>query len=280
MYSRKYKKASSIIARRNKMRKFLGLSLKIGVPIIFLVGIVFLLRADFLQIKYFEVTGTESIISKNIKNIASDFISGNKFFIIPKSNIFFLNKEELASIVLVNIGRIENINVNKNFFSSSVDLTIKERQADYLWCSKMDECFFMTQDGLIFEKAGFTSSDFLTSSVNWAEPKNKLIFESNLEGNPLMKNFDTVKRMQNYLKLVSVFKNAGFEIISINIESEDKATAKSSIGDIIFSSQESDLSVAAQNAILLINETRRKNPSARFNYIDTRFDNKMFYKLQ
>ena len=279
MHSNKYKKSSSIIAKRNKVRRIFGLVLKIGLPVIFLVGIAFLLRADFLQVKNFNVVGEESVSAKDIQKLAAGFVSGSNFFVIPKSNIFLLSKDKLAAAVLAKFSRVEKVDINKNFFNGSVNLAVKERQADYLWCSGDDTCFFMTKDGLVFEKAGFTASDFLASSATWAEPANKLIFEGNLAGNPLMKNFTISERMQNYLKLVKIFKDAGYEIISINIESVDKAIAKSNIGDIIFNPEEVDLSLATQNALLLINEVRSRNSSAEFNYIDTRFDNKLFYKL-
>jgi hypothetical protein len=279
MHKSKYKKASSIITKRNKARKIYNLSLKIGLPVIFLVGTIFIMRADFLQVKNFEIIGTESILSKNIKNIALNFISGNKFFVIPKSNIFLLDKDKLAAAMLADFGRMEKVGIKKQFLSRSVKLAVEERQADYLWCSKTDECFFMTKEGLIFEKAGYSGSDFLTSSASWAEPKNKMIFWGNLEGDPIMKNFASPDAMQNYLKLVEAFRISKFEIVSIKIESGDKAVAKSNIGDIIFNPEEADLSLIAQNAILLINEIRAKNSSVWFNYIDTRFGNKMFYKL-
>ncbi|MEK7634970.1 MAG: hypothetical protein AAB446_00885 [Patescibacteria group bacterium] len=278
MQSKRYKKSSSIIAKRNKVRRVFTLSLKIGLPVIFLVGFVFVLRADFLQVKNFKVVGEVGVSVKDVQKSASDFISGNKLFVIPKSNIFLLNKGKMAAALIANFSRVEEVFINKQFLSSSIDIKIKERQADYLWCS-LNECFFMTKDGLVFEKAGFTKSDFLTSSVSWAEPLNKLIFEGKLEGEPIMKSFATSERMQNYLRMVKTFKDAGFEIISINIESTGKATAKSNLGDIIFNPEEIDLSLIAQNAILLINDAKTKNPSTKFNYIDTRFGNKIFYKL-
>jgi len=284
MHSKKYKKASSVIAKRNRFRKIFSLSLKIGLPLVFLMGLVFLLRANFLQVENFNVIGNVGVSTQDIQNVAINFISGNELLVIPKSNIFLLSKRNLATALLANFGRIESVDLNKQFLNRSMDITVKERQADYLWCSgdlsAQAGCFFMTKDGFIFEKASFTMSDFLASSASWAEPTNKLIFEGNLEGNPIMKSFATPTQMQNYLKLVKTFQNANIEIVSINIESADKATAKSSLGDIIFSPEEADLSLVAQNAILLINDAKSKNPSAIFNYIDTRFGNKMFYKLQ
>ncbi|MFH0804226.1 MAG: hypothetical protein V1896_01340 [Candidatus Zambryskibacteria bacterium] len=268
MYKSKYKKASSKIAKRNKTRRYAGLFLKISVPVIFIVGIVFLLRSNFLQVKSFEVLGANSISQESIKNTASAFISGNKLLFIPRSDILFLNKDKLATALLSNFTRIEKVTVNKNFFSKNITLSLTERQADFLWCSPTGECFNMTKDGLVFEKSNFAEAS-----------SDKISFRGSLEGNPLMKNFATPAEMQNYLKLLKFFKDAGFEISSVNIESADKAVARSNVGDIIFNPGEADLSIPAQNAILLINETRNKNPSALFNYIDARFGNKMFYKL-
>jgi hypothetical protein len=261
----RYKKASSKIARRSKAKKIFGLVLKIGLPVAFLVGLVFLLRADFLQVKSFEIVGVSDISAESIKNTASGFISGSRFFIIPKSNILFLNKQKLAAALMSQFGRMEKVDINKQFLSGSVDLKISERKGDFLWCSLQDECFFMTKEGLVFEK---------TENAG-----DRVIFRGILTGNPLMKNFATPAKMQNYLKLTQVLKDAGFEVGSINIESSDRAVAKSNVGDIIFNPEETDLSLVAQNVILLINDVKGKNPSAEFNYIDARFGNKIFYKL-
>lgn len=265
MYKSKFKKASSRIAKRQKAKKHIGLFLKISLPIVFIIGFIFLLRADFLQVKSFEVLGAETLQSESIKNIASSFASGTRFFLIPKSNIFLLNKDKLATALLANFSRLEKVAVNKQFLSKSVELSLTEREADFLWCSTQDECFFMTKGGLVFENSFDTNG--------------RLIFRGVLEGDPLMKNFTTPEEMQNYLKLVEVLKNAGLEVGSINIESSDRAVAKTKIGDIIFNPGEADLSPAGENTILLINEIRNKNPSALFQYIDARFGNKVFYKL-
>lgn len=278
MLKSRYKKASSKIAKRRQARQTFGLILKIGLPVSVLVGLVFLLRADFLQVKNFEVVGTETISAETLKNTALSRTSGNKLLFVPKSNLFLLNKNNLADVLLADFTRIEKIEVNKQFFSRQVELKITERKADFLWCSAQTECFNMTKEGLVFA----SSAEALAKEE--ADIDNKIIFRGILNGNPLMKNFATPAKIQNYLKLVEVFKNGGFEISSINIESSDRAVAKTKIGDttsdIIFNPEETDLSLVAQNTILLINETKTKNPSAHFNYIDARFGNKMFYKLK
>lgn len=265
MQSKRYKKASSRIAKRRKVKETFGLILKIILPTAFLVGIIFISRVGFLQIKDFKIQGAETLSAENIKDTALKLTYGKWLFFVPKSNIVLFNKDKLAAALMANFSRIEKVEVNKQFFSESIELSLTERKANFLWCSRADECFFMTEDGLVFEK-----------SVNVGD---KIIFRGVLVGDPLMKNFATPQEMQKYLSLVDAFKNSKIIVTEINIESADKAIAKTDMGDIILDPKETDLSISVQNAILLINEVKSKNPSARFDYIDTRFGNKMFYKL-
>lgn len=272
MKNTRYKKASSKIAKRRQVRKNFGLVLKVGLPILILASSIFVLRADFLQIKNFEVVGTETISAESLKNTAQSRTLGNKFLFVPKTNIFLLNKNNLANILLSNFPRLEKVEVNKKFFSRQVKLKITERKGEFLWCSQNGECFNMTKEGLVFASP---DEDLAKSG--------KVIFRGILDANPIMKNFATSAEMKNYENFIEAFKNAGFEISSINIESSDKAIAKTKINnfvsDIIFNPGENDLFLVAQNTILLIKETLAKNSSAHFNYIDSRFGNKFFYKL-
>lgn len=265
MIDRRYKKASSRIVKRRKLRGYLSLLIRLSFPFAILILSLFFLKSDFIQIKSFEILGAETISSQDVETYAKDFVSGNRFILIPKTNILFLNKEKLATALLSQFSRLEKVDVDKNFFSKKIELNLVERKSDFLWCSFSGECFSMNKNGLVFEK----------------EEKNadKLIFQGIIEGNPLMKNFASAVKIQNYLKFVDILKNAGFETILIKIESADKAIAKTDIGEIIFNPSDENLSEIAQNIILLIDETKNKVPAAEFQYIDARFGNKMFYKL-
>lgn len=269
MYNNRYKKASSKIAKRRHVRETLALVLKITIPAVFLFCVVWFLRADFLQVKDFEISGAQTVSADDLKNTVQNLTLGNNFFVIPKTNIFFLNKDKLAAVLLSDFPRIEKVVINKNLFSQNIKLQIVERESDFLWCRDQNECFNMTKNGLVFER---------TSEIS-----GKIIFTGVLTGDPLMKNFATSDAMQNYLKFAEEFKKVGFDITAIYIETNDRAIAKINIqgtdSDVIFNPTEGDFVLVAQNTILLIKETLAKNPTARFNYIDARFDNKFFYKV-
>jgi hypothetical protein len=268
MKNRRFKKASSRIGRREKAKKNFALVLKIGIPVAVLVGLVFLLRADFLQVKDFEVTGGETALDNNVKDVALGLATGTSFFVIPKSNILLLDRGNLAGVLLSKFTRIQKVDISKNFFDGNVKLSITERSEDFLWCSTRDECFFMDKSGLVFAPYDGAGTDL-----------GKIIFKGVLVGDPIMKKFAASDEMQNYSGFIKTFADAGFKVDYINIESGEKGTAETNMGDVVFNPGETDLSLIAQNVILLINETKAKNHSAVFNYIDARFGNKIFYKL-
>lgn len=265
MRDRRYNKASSRIAERRRKRHFAGLVLKIGLPIIFLIGVIWCLRADFLQIKNIEVLGAETVSAEEIKATALSRTLGNRFFVIPKTNILFLNKEKLVAFLLSEFPRLEKVEINKQYFSKNIVLEILERGADFLWCNNSEGCFYMNRSGLIFEKGENDGSRF--------------VFKGGVTGEPIMQSFATPDKIQNYLGFVEKFKDIGIETTYINIESSDKGVLRTSMGEIFFSPEEADLALVAQNVLLLIDEINSKNPNSTFEYIDARFGNKMFYKL-
>lgn len=271
MYKSRYHKASSRITRRSRNKKLFNLLVKIGVPVAILSGLVFLSRADFLQVKGFEVREARTISQDKVEAAAADAIAGNKFFFIPKSNIFLLNKDQLAASLTADFGRIAELKVDKKFWERKIELELVERTADFLWCSAEDACYSMNKEGLIFERSDF---------VPLGGASAKVIFRGVLEGEPLQQSFASAERMRSYSDFLGVLEDAGLEADSINIESSDKGVAHSYEADIIFDPGEGDLVSAAQNAALLIRDLRAKNPAASFEYIDIRFGNKLFYKLR
>jgi len=262
--SKHYSKASSRIAQRRKVRAMAKRLFQVVLALVIFVGTGFLSRADFMQIKSFEISGAENVSQENIKSFVSNFASGTKLFFIPKSNIVLFNKDNLSSALLSKFKEIEKVKINKNFLSGEVSLYIVERKGEFLWCAEDGTCFNMTKDGLVFENSAYLGG--------------KIIFRGILIGDPTMKNFATPETMKAYLDFIGALKMGDLSVFSISIESSDKAVAETNIGDIYFTPDAKDLSVVAENVILLIKEIKSKNSSSTFQYIDARFGNKIFYK--
>lgn len=237
---------------------------------ILFVGPIILLRADFLRINNIEISGTENISPENIKQATADYLEGNKYFFIPKSNIFLLSKNTLKAALLTKFGRLENIEINKQFFQKTVELTITERKAEYLWCSVGNACYYMSRDGLVFERASLMSDN----------TDGKVVFKGVLDGEPIMQRFASAVEMQKYSDVIKILQDSNLKVISLYLESMDKLSVNTNMGEIILNPGDTDISLSAQNALVLIQEIKSKNASASFLYIDARYGNKIYYKLR
>jgi len=265
---KKIVKASSRIGERNKIKKYASRLLKVAVVVAIILGPIFVLRANFLQIKNIEVVGGEATLRDNINDTAYSFVRGNKFLFIPKSNILLLDEKDLAFALSSQFTRIESVEVNKKL-DKTVEISIKERASDFLWC-RGEECFHMSKEGLVFSVFD-ESDDSLRAG--------KIIFRGGIEGDPIMKSFAIPEKMQDYLKMIETLKSFRLEVSALNIESVEKMVVDTNIGNIFLNPRDLDLSLSVQNAVTLIEEVKSKNPTAHFNYIDARFGNKVFYKL-
>lgn len=269
MYKSRYKTVSRRGFGKRKAKNFFSLFVKIGLPIALLVGFFSLARADFLQIKDFEINGGRDVNKEDIKKLGFDFISGEKFF-IPNSNIILFDKDKFVLEALSKFTRLKEVEVNKSIFNGKIEINILEREGKFLWCASSSDCFIMTDNGLVFERAATT-----TSIVFAGQP----VFYGILEGNPIMQNFASAEVMKNYESFLEVSKTSGIQVYSIKAESEDRSVAETNKGQIIFNPQE-DLSVVAENIALLISEIKSKTPDVELEYLDARFGNKIFYKLR
>lgn len=238
--------------------------------LVFFVGLFSLLRADFLRVKSFEISGADTVSKENLASAASAFVSGSKFLILPKSNKIFLDEESLSEHLMRSFGRLESVSVERAIFGSALKIKVTERTPDFLWCLAEGECFFMSSEGLVFEKV----------EAGWLPAyDDRPVFSGVLSADPIGKNFASPEDMRKYQNFMKDFVDAGFEVGGMSVELENKAVMNTNVGDIVFNPEENTLASSSRNAILLIKDERSKNPSARFEYIDTRFGSKLFYKI-
>lgn len=261
MYKSRYKKRPS---------KILGLFPFLVISLFLFFGFIFFLRSDFLKIKQVSVE-TGSLVSEDrVRELATGFMSGSKLLFVPKANIFFFDSQDLEKKIASEFGGVESVDVDRQIFSFGIDIKIKERGALFAFCNKSEageECFNMSRDGFVFEEEG--------ADINL---DGKIVFYSQRNETVLRSFFDTKERVENYMKFIDSIRARNINISSVTIESFDESFLSTDVGRVVFNPSD-DPYAAAQNASLLIEDIRKQNPEAKFEYIDTRFGNKMFYKL-
>lgn len=263
-FGSRYKKASTRIGRRRKLKHIFFISVKIGLPLIFLISIIFLLRSDFLQIEQVSVVGNKEVLPEEVVVVTESFMSQKRFLFVPNTNYLFLSKDNLEKIILDSFPRIESVDITKKL-NNILEIEINERVGDFIWCTRENECYLMSKNGLIFSKAD--QIDLL----------GKIIFKGNVSSDPILKYYSEEGLMNKFLGVIDYFKNLPFDLVSLELEASNKLTLSTGVGLIILNPEE-DLESQLQNAVVLISELRSEE-DVSFEYVDSRFGNKMYYKI-
>lgn len=265
-FGSRYKKASTRIGRRRKMRDILLILFRVSVPILIMSAVVYFARADFLKVKNFTVNGGIFISNKSIEEVLWDYTSGEKYLFIPKSNILLLSKKNLKNYITDYFPRIENINISKKI-NGSVVVDITEKDAEYVWCHSEKNCFLMQSDGVVYDHAREN------------EIIERVKFYGKIEGNPIGAIYDTEAKMLEYSNMIKLLLNYSIKVKHIQYVNNQKVLVGTEFGDIFIDPQ-FQMTNQMTNALILYSDTINKNENASFDYIDARFGKKIFYKLE
>ncbi len=264
---KKYSKPSLRIAERNNRRRKFYFYIKILLFLIFIVGAIFLFRADFLKVKKIEIYGLVTIQEDEIINKVKNLIEGNVFFIFPRSNMVLIDDDKIVNSIKSINNRIETVDIDTKI-NNILKINIKERESGYIWCSFAYDCFLMDISGLIFDTSAKSEKD------------GKLVFYGRIRTDPIMQKFASKEELDLFAKLSQILKENKINVLSINTDQFDKTYLITDIGDIILNLEDKEILKSIDNVLVLIENHQSKNPNTLFNYIDARFGNKLFYKLK
>jgi hypothetical protein len=246
------------------------------------------LRQDAIKIHNVSVRGNEIIASKALSALLSESIDGVYAFFVPKNTVLFYPRAKTIAAVLSAYPRIETAEITTENFDTLV-LSVKERNPEFVWCEPTAEktkamppatpsCYFADASGYIFDRApSFSAPVFF-------EVESPLVneFGSRRVGPPIG-NFIL---SEEALKKVAIFKDrllvAGIETITLRVlPGEDYELRIKNGGKIIFNGkQDFDTVLENLSAALSVSDLNKAFEGALLQYIDLRFGNKVFYKLE
>lgn len=224
------------------------------------------------------VSGNKIVEKENILELVKKELSGVNYIFFPKANSFLLSTDNLAEKIKALDPQILTADVSRSGLKG-ISVEVLERTPEALFCNvifanedRLSECYFADSSGFIYSKA----PDF-TASV-YARFNNMVTTTPVVIG----KNFVDSATFKGLESFVDDLKKNNFEVQSINLENE-KTTIKLEKGGELYVVKEQDFKTVMQNLLTLINSKefkgRIENGELRFNYIDLRFGNKLFYKI-
>jgi hypothetical protein len=143
------------------------LVLKIILFIIILGGSVFLLFFNpRLEIDKWQIDGTKLADESKMEKLIE--IEMNKMW-RPFCNNFFITlfrRNNLSKNILEHFPEIKTVNIRPSWDNNPfnrLDISIKEREKEGIWCSGDGECFYYDDTGFLFSKSADSKGPFIIS---------------------------------------------------------------------------------------------------------------------
>ena len=148
-----------------KRVKIFAISFFVFVGIV--VGLSFLSKIKDLSVASITVEGVHVIDGEDVKNEIYQNLEGNYMYLFSRANFLIYPKDQIFEDLVTVFPRIESldISIDKN---RNLLIKIEERKGAFLYCGDAipennlmvgENCFFVNNDGLIFDKAPYFSGN-------------------------------------------------------------------------------------------------------------------------
>ena len=267
------------LVKKNKQIRMRRLFVWPSVAVFTILVVIWLSRMQSVSVTRIDISGNSVIKADDVSALVERDLSGNFLKIFPKKNIFIYPRGQIEKDVLATFPRADSVSISLGDSRAlAIDLTLRKPVS--LWCASAsstlsdilsESCYFFDKNGFIFAPApnfegpvfvkyyGILSGDPIKQVFLGGETISKL--GSFLEGldNSLKLTATNVYLKDDY-KEYDVFLSNGVGLyISGNVPFED----------------------SLNNLALFLNSSSTKQIDiSKFNYIDLRYGNKIYYKLK
>ena len=259
---------------------FLGLAVVLALA-------VYLSRLPGINIETVEVEGASIVEGENIKAVAQEKISGKYLWLIPKTNVLFYPKEKIVEALTSQYKRLGEINLSiKN--NRVLVVAVTEHQPLYTWCGvdlsviledteKPHKCYFLDKDGYVFDEAPYFSGDvyFKFYGLQGVNPENPT------------GSYFAQEYFQNLISFKQGLETLALEPITFYLKEDGDAelylSGTKNPKPKIFIRTDSDMENLTGNLEAALRteplKTRMEKEYAKLEYLDLRFDNKVYSKF-
>lgn len=236
-----------------------------------------------------EVFGLEIVNKDEVSQSVLEHLQDNKALIYASGNIFIYSKNDITTFIKEKFPRIYRVKSIERF-KRNLTIKLEERQAVLTWCGQHppvyekrfedQDCYFIDQYGFIFGKAPFFTPGVYLMVYGGINPDIETIGQTLKIKNSVMDYIDLSKALLvEDIPIHSLVINPdGQNALFLNIPSKTNDFIK-----ILFNEDRSLDELLNKIHSTISEETFLKQYRDNSNgllYVDTRFDNRVFYKFQ
>ena len=261
---------SKIAIRRRKIR-----ALKFAaaiVMIVFLFGAVSQISfLPALSVQTVNVEGAQEVKPLALKSYLQQATAQPAFYFFSRQNIGTYPAAAMEQELLFEFPELQSATIDRKFFKRAVEVRITEREPYVVWCVQQEgsNCYFVDADGFIY---GVIERDEKASSL------------VRVFGGVSLGARTTALRArivpEYFLSLrdfVAELKRQDLQVQTIVLEEND-AHLTIEPGWELRIALTTDLGAVAFNLTAILDDAEFQNKE-EINYIDMRFDNRVFYKV-
>jgi len=266
--------------RRTRVRQGRGRSSRgrfrraflLGVVIVVCAAGIWFLNTESFRVSRIEVAGALSLPEKQIHNKADLLLRERYLYVIPYDNIFFIPRDALREAIKSISPKIQDVRLDLSG-RDTLRILVVERAPFAMWCRGDNDCFFVDDEGISFERA---PSEFGSYIVFTDEVAPSCIFGCSVVSATTIEFIQTARR---------VFQKEGVRIRSVHHYSDDDYTLRTDTDtDIRFSGSVSIIETL--NNIFSLTESKVferadfKENLGMLLTLDVRFGKKLYYTFK
>lgn len=262
----------------------------LGFFVLFVIvgGFFSLLNLRFLCLTSFSLLGQTGQDLTAIKQTIRGELSGRHLFLVPRNSVFFFSKNNLATLLKQKFPGLQSVEIDSPDLNSLI-ISLSDRDSKVLWCNVSDKskiCFYLNDEGFVYQVApNFSDSIIMEFDSETVVKKinTKVTDPKDLAQAKLFLNFlKTVlvdwphSRPAYKLSRVKVLPLQDFEAIVVSATNPDDSWS------LFFNTRASADKLITNFHSLVKDPTLTKDwaTSKMLDYLDLRFDNKVFYKFK
>jgi cell division septal protein FtsQ len=234
-------------------------------------GVISIVRLPTFTISEIQVKGLQSASTQDVINEIDTKIGGNYALVLPKKNIFFYPKDKIKSDLLNKFSTFADVSI-RTIDTNKLEITVVEKNAIAVSCKtegaiidkSFIDCFFIDHNAKAFQSIVGEPDQSLPRYVDLNVNTTSTMLSLNA--------MDQVKKVSDYLSgknLVTEFiKIADLKGVEFKIINNGKIKISIPFNDDFMSVLDTALN------------TKLLAGNAKFEYIDARFGNKVFFKAE
>ena len=226
----------------------------------------------YVSVHSIVVVGAKEVPANMIQRQAETVLNDGSRHFFSRTNIFIYPRAVIEKSIESFFPRIESAHISRaSLLATVVTVAVKEREAFAMWCSSVAACYVMDDAGFIFAE--------LPPGVSGGAATPYVFHGSVESANPVGHTFAT-GHLPGLVALLELLEQAGSGPQGIAVENAQDFQIAFTEGFGVKASFGQDASTLAKNLELLLSSDALRGKAGNIEYIDLRFDNRVYYKLK